>query len=173
MKFFDNLKTTGLGLVTGLALLGANLNASAQQETFQTTNNLVSGTQYTLYPTNTANTGTGLGISMQTGYKTVGIHLSGDVINSNSAPIGLSLVRAGRSATSGITNWETTAVYKPLITVPVLTNHFDWMTNLPEDFTGAGYKLGISQLTNNFTTGCNISNLVIEIIKKPNTIAYP
>lgn len=159
MKFMNK---TILGVGLGLALAGA---AFAGDGSFNCTNNLVSGTQYTLSPTNTINTGTGLGVDVKD-YKSVGFYLSGDVLNSNSAPIGISLVRSDKATTSGVTNWETTPVYKLIITVPVLTNHFDYVTNLPEDFVQPSYKIGLQQLTNNFTSGCNISNLDVGVIKK-------
>jgi hypothetical protein len=159
-----------LGAVSGLALCGA---VFAGDGSFNTTNNLVNGTQYISYPTNATGTSTGGGIDISVGYKTVGIYLSGDLQNSSSAPIGITLVRANKLTTSGTTNWETTAVYNLLITAPARTNHFDWSTNLPEDFTGAAVKVGISQLTNNFTSGNTISNLDIGVIKKYTTIRYP
>ena len=148
-----------------LLLLFCLVVLPAMADSFNTTNNLVSGTQYTLYPTNTTATGTGLPIDL-VNYKSVGFYLSGDVLNSNSAPIGVSLVRSDKATTSGITNWETTPIYKFVISVPAQTNHFDWMTNLPEDFVGAAYKVGIEQLTNNFSSGCSISNLEAGIMKK-------
>jgi hypothetical protein len=156
-----------------LFLLALVLPAGAQ-DSFGTTNNLVAGTQYTLYPTNASGIGTGHGVEMKNGYKTVGISVSGDVINSNAAPIGLTLVRADNSSSiNTITNWETTPIWKLTMSVPAMTNHFTWTTNLPDDFTGGGLEMGVEQLTNNFTTGCSISNLVVKPLKKFSTINYP
>ena len=143
------------------------------QDSFGVTNNLVSGTQYTLYPTNKSGIGTGTGVELAKGYKTVGISVAGDVINSNSAPIGLTLARSDILSPSSYTNWETTPLQKLIITVPAMTNHFLWTTNFPDDFIGAGLEMGVYQLTNNFTTGCSISNLVVKPIKKFSTINYP
>jgi len=143
------------------------------QDSFGVTNNLVSGTQYTLYPTNSSGIGTGHGVELAKGYKTVGLSVSGDVINSNSAPIGLTLARSDILSPSSYTNWETTPLQKLIITVPAMTNHFLWTTNFPDDFIGAGLEMGVYQLTNNFTTGCSISNLVVKPIKKFSTINYP
>lgn len=179
-SFKTSLLTTCLcvgiaGLFAGTAEAG-----NKQYQSFNTTNQLVNGVNYFNYPTNSPGIATGAGINIDN-YPTVGFALDCDVTNNAAAKVWVALVRSHQASmtassvtnNTGTTNWETTVVYSCFISVPAMTNHFTWLTNLPNDFAGCAREVGIGSITNNLASGQQVNNLDIGLVKGLTPIVYP
>jgi hypothetical protein len=159
--------TLSLIAAIGLSLAGAlPALADSATQSFQTTNFVNTGVQYSTYPTNANFVATGVPIDVSN-YRITGLYISGDLVNSNASIIGLKIPRSFKAVVSGsTTNWETVPQYNIIIPVPVGTNHFVWGTNLVEDCVAPATAIGLAGLTNNFTTGCSLTNFDAGIVKK-------
>lgn len=140
---------------------------------FGTTNFLQSGLNYSTYPTNSSGKATGNAVSV-VNYSSVGFYFKGFVSNAVAATVGISVVRSPIANTPTLyRDWDTDPCLQLTIAIPAVTNYFSWSTNWDSSVIGPANYIGLSQLTNNFTSTNVIQSLDIGLVKKIQKISFP
>ena len=168
------MKVTKFQFIVAVALfaLAFTPNARAQNtQSFKGTNYITATNNYSNFPTNAAGLDTGAGIQVDN-YNNLGFYFTALVTNDTSSVVGFHLVRAARQP-RGITNWETSAIYKIAVTIPAQTNTFSYVTNLPADFSGAAVLVGLKAVTNNLPSSQTATAADYGVTKKIIPVRYP
>lgn len=166
-----------VGAVLAAAMLLLSVAPKSNADSFNITNTIYGAVSLISYPNCASTNNLGCAIRVENTAGTFqGFYVKATpASNAANTTLALQLVRSPNlNPPASAADWETVSTVT--ITAPISTaagTQTSWVTNLPEQFTCAGYWIGCYVATNGTTNSMTLTNVDVGIVKKYQVQRFP